>query len=198
MPMCAKRGTLFILSGPAGAGKGTLRKILFERESDLVYSVSCTTRTIRPGEVEGRDYYFLGKDAFGKLIIEDAFLEWAEVHGNYYGTRRADVEDCLCAGRDMILEIDVQGCRQVKEKMPDAVRIFITVPSLDELENRLEDRGTESPDEILVRLRNAAIELRHAKEYEHIVVNKDLATAADELVAIVRRCRSGRRGNEEE
>jgi guanylate kinase len=183
--MSNRRGHLFILSGPAGAGKGTLRKQLFERVSGLVYSVSCTTRTIRSGEVEARDYYFVDKEEFGRLIIKGEFLEWAEVHGNYYGTRRADVETCLDLGCDMVLEIDVQGARQIKEKMPGAVSIFITVRSLDELEARLEGRGTESPDQLLLRLRNAAVELRYAKEYDHVVVNDDLDRATDELVALV-------------
>lgn len=186
-----RRGHLFILSGPAGAGKGTLRKRLFKEMPDLVFSVSCTTRLIRPGELEGKDYYFIDKDAFGELVLKDAFLEWAEVHGNFYGTRRADVETALALGRDMVLEIDVQGCRQVKERMPEAVRIFITVRSLDELENRLEDRGTETPEQLLLRLKNAAIELRHAGEYDHIIVNDDVDRASYELIDLVRRYRDG-------
>ena len=189
-----RRGHLFILSGPAGAGKGTLRKILFREVPDLVFSVSCTTRLIRPGEVEGKDYYFIDKDAFSDLVLKDAFLEWAEVHGNFYGTRRADVETSLDLGCDMVLEIDVQGCRQVKEHMPEAVRIFITVRSLDELENRLEDRGTETPEQLLLRLKNAAIELRHANEYDHIIVNDDVDRASTELIDLVRRYRDGADG----
>ena len=189
-----RRGRLFILSGPAGAGKGTLRKILFREVPDLVFSVSCTTRLIRPGEAEGKDYYFIDKDAFSALVLRDEFLEWAEVHGNFYGTRRADVENALACGSDMVLEIDVQGCRQVKEHMPEAVRIFITVRSLDELENRLEDRGTETPDQLLVRLKNAAIELRHAKEFDHIIMNDDVNRASKELIDLVRRYRDGEDG----
>lgn len=180
------RGHLFILSGPAGAGKGTLRKILFKRLPDLVFSVSCTTRNSRPGEKDGVDYHFIGKDAFEKLVGEGAFLEWAEVHGNCYGTRRSDVVTCLDAGGDMVLEIDVQGCRQVKERMPEAVRIFITAGSLDELESRLEDRGTETPEQVALRLRNAAVELRSAREYDHIIVNDDVDRASQELVELVR------------
>ena len=189
-----RRGRLFILSGPAGAGKGTLRKILFREVPDLVFSVSCTTRLIRPGEAEGKDYYFIDKDAFSALVLRDEFLEWAEVHGNFYGTRRADVENALACGSDMVLEIDVQGCRQVKERMPEAIRIFITVRSLDELENRLEDRGTETPDQLLLRLKNAAIELRHAKEFDHIIMNDDVNRASKELIDLVRRYRDGEDG----
>lgn len=180
-----RRGHLFILSGPAGAGKGTLRKILFREIPDLVYSVSCTTRPMRPGEAEAKDYYFIDKNRFGQLVMDDAFLEWAEVHGNYYGTRRTDVETCLDLGCDMVLEIDVQGAAQIKEKIPEALRIFITVKSLDELESRLEDRGTESPDQLMVRLKNAATELRYAPEYDYVIVNDDLNRASRELADIV-------------
>jgi guanylate kinase len=155
-----RRGNLFILSGPAGAGKGTLRKMLFEEIPDIVYSVSCTTRKIRPGEIEGKDYYYVSHHEFGKMITNEEFLEWAEVHGNYYGTRISDVERILNDGLDMLLEIDVQGCRRVKLLEPKAIRIFITAPSLDELENRLEDRGTESQAQLEIRLRNAALELK--------------------------------------
>ncbi len=189
-----RRGHLFILSGPAGAGKGTLRKILFREMPDLVFSVSSTTRLIRPGEVEGKDYYFTDKDTFSELVLKDAFLEWAEVHGNFYGTRRSDVETALDLGCDMVLEIDVQGCRQVKEHMPEAVRIFITVGSLDELKHRLTGRGTETPEQLLLRLKNASIELRHANEYDHIIVNNDVDRASRELIDLVRRYRDGANG----
>jgi guanylate kinase len=181
------KGHLFILSGPAGAGKGTLRKILFEELPGLSYSVSCTTRAKRPGEVEGKDYYFLSKMQFVNMIKEDAFLEWAEVHGNYYGTRKTDVDACIDLGCDIVLEIDVQGSRQVKLVMPEAVRIFITVRSMDELENRLEDRGTETPDQMLVRLRNAAAEMKYAGEYEHIVINDEIERSSRELIDLVKR-----------
>ncbi|MDR0647788.1 MAG: guanylate kinase [Synergistaceae bacterium] len=179
------KGHLFILSGPAGAGKGTLRKVLFKEVPDLVYSVSCTTRLRRPGEVEGKDYYFVGKSDFIDMIRNDAFLEWAEVHGNYYGTRKSDVETCLDLGCDMVLEIDVQGSRQVKTAMPQAIRIFITVPSIDELENRLEDRGTETQDQMLLRLRNATFEMRYAGECEHTIVNDRVERSSRELIDLV-------------
>jgi guanylate kinase len=180
------RGNLFILSGPAGAGKGTLRKILFEEVRDIVYSVSCTTRRMRPGETEGHDYYYISKDDFGGMIAHDEFLEWAEVHGNYYGTRKSDVERALSDGLDVMLEIDVQGCRQVKSREPETVRIFITAPSLDDLEERLEERGTETRAQLDVRLHNAAMEMKYASEYDHIIVNDTVPRAAKELVELVK------------
>jgi guanylate kinase len=192
-----KRGNLFILSGPAGAGKGTLRKMLFQEMSDLVFSISCTTREKRAGEVDGRDYYYISRDEFGRMIVRDEFLEWAEVHGNYYGTRKKDVERVLDEGRDILLEIDVQGCRLVKSREPGAIRIFITAASLDELESRLEERGTESQAQLDVRLRNAAMEMRHAREYDHVIVNDELSRAGGELIETVRHYReSGNTGTE--
>lgn len=181
-----KKGHLFILSGPAGAGKGTLRKRLFQAMPDLAFSVSCSTRAPRPGEVDGRDYFFIGAEQFERQVREGAFLEWAHVHGNMYGTRREDVERRLASGGDMILEIDVQGCRQVKSRMPEAIRIFVTVPSLDELERRLESRGTETPEQLDLRLRNAAKELMQAGEYEHIIVNDDVNIASRQLIELVK------------
>ncbi|MDR3279929.1 MAG: guanylate kinase [Synergistaceae bacterium] len=184
------RGHLFILSGPAGAGKGTLRKILFQEIADLEFSVSCTTRKRRPGEVEGCDYYYVSHDDFKRMLEGNEFLEWAEVHGNYYGTRKSDVEKVLESGRDILLEIDVQGSGLVKSREPEAIRIFITAPSLDILENRLEDRGTETQDQLDIRLRNAAREMRLAREYDHVIVNDEIPRASKELVELVKRYRS--------
>jgi len=181
-----RHGHIFILSGPAGAGKGTLRKILFDEIGGLEYSVSCTTRRKRPCETEGLDYYYVTRDDFTRMIENDEFLEWAEVHGNYYGTRKSDVEKVLVEGHDILLEIDVQGSRQVKSREPGAVRIFITAPSLDDLESRLEDRGTETQEQLDVRLRNAAAEMRLAREYDHIIVNDELPRASKELTELVR------------
>ena len=183
------RGNLFILSGPAGTGKGTLRKRLSEDIPDMAYSVSCTTRAIRPGEKDGRDYRFISKSDFEARITRDEFLEWAEVHGNYYGTRRSDVERVMNEGRDILLEIDVQGCRQIKSRLPEAVSIFITAPSLDDLEARLEERATETQDQLDTRLRNAAMEMRHASEYDHVIINDDLQKAENELVELVKKFR---------
>jgi guanylate kinase len=181
-----KKGHLFILSGPAGAGKGTLRKILFRETGDLEYSVSCTTRKMRPDEAGGHDYHYISRDEFGEMAAGGEFLEWAEVHGNCYGTRKSDVERVLNEGRDMVLEIDVMGCRQIKDIMPEAIRIFITAPSLDELEDRLEERGTETAEQMSVRLRNAAMEMKQAAEYDHVIVNDDIARASKELVEIIK------------
>lgn len=190
------RGRLIILSGPSGAGKGTLRKILFRDMPELVFSISCTTREQRPGEVEGRDYFFIGREAFDRLVEENAFLEWANVHGNRYGTRRADVEDNLSAGRSVVLEIDVQGSRSVKKQMPEAVRIFITVPSIDDLESRLEDRGTETREKMALRLRNAVDEIRQAPEYDYVIVNDDANIAGSQLTNLVRNlCENAKRSS---
>jgi guanylate kinase len=188
-----KRGNLFIISGPSGAGKGTLRNVLFQEMSDLVFSVSCTTRKIRSGEVDGRDYYFIDKEQFGRMIANNDFIEWAEVHGNYYGTKKKDVETCLDLNCDMVLEIDMQGSRQVKLTMPEAIRIFITVQSIDELEHRLNGRGSNTKEQMMLRLRNAAAEMRYAAECEHVVVNDDIVQASRELIDIVKsyRCNRG-------
>jgi guanylate kinase len=186
-----ERGNLFILSGPAGAGKGTLRKILFREIPELSFSVSCTTRPPRHGEMDGRDYHFVSADDFREMINRGEFLEWADVHGNYYGTKRLDVESDLKSGRDVLLEIDVQGSRQVKSKMPEAIRVFITAGSLDELEWRLEERGSESPSQMDVRLRNAATEMRHAAEYDHIIVNDAVERSSRELINLVKGYRNG-------
>jgi guanylate kinase len=185
-----KRGHLFIISGPAGAGKGTLRKILFGEVDNLAYSVSCTTREMRPGEAEGLDYHYISQDEFDDMADRGEFLEWAEVHRNCYGTRKSDVERVLDEGRDMVLEIDVKGCRQVKDIVPEAIRIFITAPSLDELENRLEGRGTETSEQMGVRLRNAAAEMKQAAEYDHVIVNDDVKRASRELVETIKSYRS--------
>ena len=185
-----KRGNLFILSGPAGAGKGTLRKGLYDEASDMAYSVSCTTREKRPGEKDGQDYHFVSKNDFGAMITHDEFLEWAEVHGNYYGTRRSDVERVLSEGRDILLEIDVQGHHQLKSRMPEAISIFITAPSLDDIESRLEERGTETHDQLEIRLRNAAMEMKHTGEYDHVIINDDIRRATNELVELVKKYRT--------
>ena len=189
-PSVSCKGLLFIISGPAGAGKGTLRKILFDEFTDLIYSISCTTRPLRKGEKEGVDYHFISTERFLDLIAEDAFLEWAEVHGNFYGTKNSDVEECLGRGDDMVLEIDVQGCLNVKKKIPEAVRIFITAPSPEELYRRLELRGTETAEQMKLRLKNAEEEMLRSAEFEHVIVNDCLEIASRELLDLVRDCRS--------
>lgn len=179
-----KRGRLFILSGPSGVGKGTVRARLFEKIPGLVYSISCTTRSPREGEIDGVHYRFIDDAAFDSFVREGRFLEWARVHENRYGTLRADVENQLSEGRSVVLEIDVQGALQVKRKMPESVMIFIMPPSLRELEERLSGRGTEETEMLRIRLRNAESELALSGQYDYAVVNDQVERAANELAEI--------------
>jgi guanylate kinase len=179
-----KRGVLFVISGPSGVGKGTLRKELFKRMEGLTYSVSCTTRQPREGERDGVDYRFIDMETFMNYVKENKFLEWAKVHGNYYGTLESDVRKLLDEGHDIVLEIDVQGALQVKNKMPEAVLIFIMPPSEEELIKRLDRRGTENDRELEERIRNAKKEILESKKYDFIVVNDDLKKAVEELEKI--------------
>lgn len=185
------RGRLFVLSGPAGVGKGTVLRRVFEKLDNIVYSVSCTTRLPRPGEVDGVSYVFIDEGSFKKMVKEGRFLEWANVHGHFYGTRKDIVEDTIRDGKDVLLEIDVQGAAQVKNKMPDAVMIFIQPPSFEELIRRLKKRGTEGPDELELRISNAKKEMSHAAEYEHMIINDKVDKAADDLIKIVKKYREG-------
>ncbi len=182
-----KRGRLFILSGPSGVGKGTVRARLFEKIPDLVYSVSCTTRPPREGESEGIQYRFLDEDTFRVFAREGRFLEWANVHGHLYGTLLEDVERQLEKGKSVILEIDVQGALQVKEKVPDSVMIFILPPSFQELEKRLSARGTEAKEAFETRLRNASSEISFSGRYDYSVVNDQVERAATEIAEIIRK-----------
>jgi guanylate kinase len=180
------RGTLIIISGPSGAGKGTLVDRVVARVPRVWVSVSATTRQPRPGEVYGEDYLFLSPEDFQRRIDEGDFLEWAEVHGNRYGTLRSSVEDMLEEGRDVILEIDPQGAFQVKAVMPEAVLVFIIAPSLDELERRIRKRGAETDEQVKTRLATAVGELELVGTYDHVVENDDVARATDELAGIIR------------
>jgi len=179
-----EKGVLFVISGPSGVGKGTLRKELFKRIKGLTYSVSCTTRQPREGEQDGVDYKFINLETFTTYVEENKFLEWAKVHGNYYGTLESDVRKLLDEGHDVVLEIDVQGALQVKNKMPEAILIFIMPPSEEELVRRLDRRGTESDRELEERIRNAKREILESKRYDFIVVNDDLESAVKELEQI--------------
>ena len=161
------RGRLYILSGPAGVGKGTVLRRVFEKLDNIAYSVSCTTRAPRPGERDGVSYVFMDELSFRKMVDEGRFLEWANVHGHFYGTRKDIVEEILRQGKDVLLEIDVQGASQVKGKMPEAVMIFIQPPSFEELVRRLQKRGTEGPEELKLRISNAKTEMSHAEEHDH-------------------------------
>ncbi|MDE1898339.1 MAG: guanylate kinase [Xanthomonadaceae bacterium] len=179
-------GTLFIVAAPSGAGKSSLVNALLEREPGMALSISYTTRRPRSGESEGSHYHFVDRDAFERLRAAGALLEHAEVHGNLYGTSRAAVEHELAAGRDVLLEIDWQGARQIRAAMPGCVGIFILPPSRAELERRLRARGADSDAVILRRLGNSREELRRAGEFEYWIVNDRFERALDDLTAIVR------------
>ena len=180
-------GLLIVISGPSGVGKGTVRKALFDMKNhNLDYSVSMTTRKPRVGEKEGVDYFFVSKDEFKQRINENKFLEYAEFVNEYYGTPLDKVEEKLELGKEVVLEIEVDGAMQVREKMPEAVFIFIVPPSREDLEKRLRNRGTENPDVIAERLKKAEREYKLAHMYDYIVVNDDVHNAADRILAIIR------------
>lgn len=179
------RGKTFIVSGPSGVGKGTVLKELFKKR-ELYYSVSATTRDPREGEVDGVHYHFMDTEEFRAMIAEDALLEYAEYAGNYYGTPKRYVDRAMDEGRDVVLEIELQGARQVCAKRPETVRIFIGPPSWAELERRLVSRGTDSPEKIAQRLQRARIEMESAGEYDYLVINETVEEAAAELDAIMR------------
>lgn len=180
-----EKGILFILSGPSGVGKGTVRKSLFEQATDLKYSISMTTRKQRPGEAEGVDYFYKSKAEFEKLIAENQLLEYAKYVDNYYGTPRAYVEETLKAGFDVFLEIEVQGALQVKNSFPEGVFIFLFPPSLDELKKRILTRGTESDDLVLNRLREARKEIEMMDSYDYVVVNDQVDHAVEKIRSII-------------
>lgn len=177
-------GILIVFSGPSGAGKGTLCDYLRE-EIDIKYSISTTTRAPRPGEVDGVNYFFLDKEVFKQQILEEGFLEWAEVYGQYYGTPRANVERALARGDDVMLEIDPQGAKQVKLKMKDAVLVFIMPPSYAELERRIRGRGTETDEQIERRLAGAMNEINTLTAYDYIIVNDDIHAALSDIKGII-------------
>lgn len=189
-----EKGLLFIISGPSGAGKGTIVKALRRALPTLHLSISATTRLPRGGEVNGVEYYFLERSVFNKMIEEDQLLEWAEVYGNFYGTPRHFVLEALERGNDVILEIDIQGALQVKEKLPEAVLIFIAPPSRAELQLRLIGRKTDSREEIEKRLNCMAGEMRLAGRYDYFVVNDSINRAIDHIKAIIvaEKCRAWR------
>lgn len=180
-----RRGNLFVISGPSGAGKGTLVARLLQEVSDAWVSVSATTRAPREGEVDGISYHFKTREEFMQLVDEGGLLEWAEFAGNCYGTPRASVEEQMAQGKQVILEIEVQGAFQIREKMPKAHLVFIEPPSLEVLEERLRGRGTETEDAIQRRLQTAELELSRKMEYDVRLVNDDLEIAVEELVAYV-------------
>lgn len=182
-------GCLFIVAAPSGAGKTTLVRALLAEESGLQLSISCTTRAPRPGEIDGREYHFLSVERFREKIAAGDFLEWAEVHGNYYGTSRSWIAERLAAGQDVLLEIDWQGAAQVREHFPLATGIFILPPSLAELERRLTGRATDSAEVIARRLAAAQAEMRHVAEFDYVIINNQLAEALQDLCNVVRAAR---------
>lgn len=180
-----RKGTLFVLSGPSGAGKGTIRARVFKVLDGLSYSVSCTTRAPREGERDGVDYRFITPKDFAAHIAAGDFLEWADVHRHRYGTLKSDVEKVLNEGKDMFLEIDVQGALQVKKKMPEAVTLFVVPPSIEVLEERLRGRRSEGEAELRLRLRNAVEEMKQRDRYDFVVVNDSLDEAVDRVCRFV-------------
>ncbi|MEM6461951.1 MAG: guanylate kinase [Pseudomonadota bacterium] len=181
-----RRGLLLVLSSPSGAGKSTIARILLEEVEGLTLSVSVTTRTRRPSEIDGVHYHFISEVEFKRLRDTDALLEWAEVHGNFYGTPREAAETCMAEGRDMLFDIDWQGALQLHEKMPaDVVSVFILPPSLEELKSRLQRRAEDTEQVIETRLANSREEMQHWSEYDYVVVNEDLDQTFQSVRSIV-------------
>jgi guanylate kinase len=182
-------GTLFIVTAPSGAGKTTLVSGLLARDPLVCLSVSYATRAPRAGEVDGQHYHFVDVPTFRALRDKGEFLEWAEVHSNYYGTSKVWLEQQISSGKDILLEIDWQGAQQVRKVFPKAVGVFIMPPSLEELERRLRGRGTDSEDVIARRVLGARGEMRHVAEFDYVIINEDLPAALEDLVAVVRASR---------
>ncbi len=180
-----RKGKTFVISGPSGVGKGTVLKMLLEKRKNVYVSVSATTRPARLGEEDGVHYHFLDKGTFQDWIAQDAFLEHAEYVGNFYGTPKKFVDSAMDEGRDVILEIEVQGALQIAEKRPETILIFVAPPSWEELERRLTLRGTDSPEKIQERLQRAKVEFQSADAYHYVVINDTVENAAQELDAIL-------------
>jgi len=178
-------GKLVIISAPSGTGKGTVINELLKQRPDFVFSVSATTREPRPGEDNGVDYHFITKQRFKEMIDSDEFLEYAEYVGEYYGTPATPVEKSIDSGVTILLDVEVQGAKQVMKKRNDAISIFITPPDMQELENRLRGRGTDSEEKLTARLKRAQLELEEKSNYNHIVVNDDAFKAAHEILSII-------------
>ncbi|WP_424765866.1 guanylate kinase [Paenibacillus sp. sgz302251] len=188
------KGLLLVLSGPSGVGKGTVCSVLRNKIPDLIYSVSATTRSPRQGEVDGVNYFFKSREQFQEMIARDALLEHAEYVGNYYGTPRDFVERTLASGKDVILEIEVQGALKVKQKFPDGIFVFLLPPSLDELKQRITGRGTETLDTINNRMTVAVEEMNLLRHYDYAVLNDEIDAACDRIrsIIIAEHCRRDR------
>ncbi|MFD2171454.1 guanylate kinase [Tumebacillus lipolyticus] len=180
-----QKGLLIVLSGPSGAGKGTICKALLPTMNTTHYSVSCTTRQPREGELEAVNYFFKSVDQFQEMVKQDELLEWAEVYGNYYGTPRKYVEETLAAGENVLLEIDIQGALQVKEKFPNGVFIFLMPPSLNELRSRIIGRGSETEESFNRRFGAASDEMKYISEYDYVVVNDVVENACNKVRSII-------------
>jgi len=191
-----RRGTLFVVSAPSGAGKTTLCREIRLRLPDLSYSVSVTTRPPRPGEIDGADFRFVGEPEFREMLARGELAEWAIVHGNLYGTRARALEDALATGRDVLLDIDTQGAAQLRARYADAVLIFILAPSIKELEQRLRERRSDADAEIERRLVRAREEIALWRRYDYLIVNRDVKEAMEQLESIIlaERCRVARLG----
>jgi guanylate kinase len=183
--MHATPGNVFMVVAPSGAGKSSLVKALLAQDPSILLSISCTTRAPRPGEEDGREYRFVAVDDFKRMREGQNLLEWAEVHGNFYGTPRDRIDEATGQGRDVLLEIDWQGARQVKQRFPRAIGIFVLPPSIDELESRLKARGQDAPQVIARRLMAAGGEIAHAPECEYVIINQEFSVALSELTQIV-------------
>jgi guanylate kinase len=182
-------GKLYVVAAPSGAGKTTLVRLLLDSEPGVHLSISYTTRGPRPGEADGREYHFVDVATFRAMMARGDFLEWAEVHGNFYGTSKVWIADHLAAGHDVLLEIDWQGAQQVRAAFPEAIGIFILPPSMEELTRRLTGRGTDSAEVIERRLAAAQAEMRHVSEFDYVIINDGLEQALDDLRAVVRASR---------
>lgn len=180
-----RKGLLIVICGPSGVGKGTVCQSLLNKNTNINLSISATTREKRRGEIEGKNYYFIEKDKFLSMITNDEFIEYAEVYDNFYGTPKKYVLDNLIKGNDILLEIDIQGAMQIKEKFPDGIFVFILPPSMKELRKRIIGRGTDSPDAIEKRLKCAYEEIDFIKEYDYYIINDDLDNATNKISSII-------------
>lgn len=181
-----QEGILIIISGPSGTGKSTIVKEFINRNNDVELSVSVTTRRIRPGEEEGKNYFFISEEDFTEKLREEAFLEYANVYGNFYGTPRDFVNEKLKAGKDVLLEIDTEGALQIKDKFPQGVFIFIVPPSINELQRRINSRGTETQEEVEKRLNSSLLEIKQLEHYDYVVMNDHISDAVGLIDTILR------------